>query len=76
MAIVSMFAMPNIVDAKCADYMEMANSPEVVDVQKIPVKSEVTCPTPDTSVVVVETVVIIRFSDESTYIYYEREVYI
>lgn len=76
MAMVSMFAMPNMAGAKCLDYMETANSPEVANVQKIPVKSEVVCPTPERSVVVVETLVIVRFSDGSTYVYYERAVYI
>lgn len=70
----SMFAMPNVADAKCMDCMELENSSEVVNVQKIPVKSEVTFPTPYRCVVVVETVFIITFGDSSTYIYYECDV--
>lgn len=75
MAMVSLFAMPNMAGAKSMNFIEMASSPEVVNVQKIPVKSEVVCPTPERSVIVVETIVIVRFSDGSTYVYYERTVY-
>ena len=75
-AVVSMFALPNVASAGCLNSMDVVSNPEIVNVQEIPVNCEVSTPTPDRRVVVVERLIIIEYSDGSVYAYYERYIYI
>jgi len=75
-AVVSMFALPNVASAGCLNGMEVVSNPEIVNVQEIPVNCEVSTPTPDKRVVIVERLIVIEYSDGTIFAYYERYVYI